>query len=300
MWKRYLWVRNIIFLGVLSFLAAKIGNTLILSRIGTPQRTLERTDAVQSRPSPAEKKSLNTYSLIPRRNIFNSQYLGETSSTDGGKGQKPSAPLKKAELNVKLIGTVSGSRENSFAIIEDGSTRTQQLYQIDDTIQEQAKIIDISRCKVVLARDGNQEVLECPEEGAQEGEKPATVAYGAPPAETAPASGVKMVSETEFLIDENEVENALNNINQLLTQIRVVPSFQDGKPNGFKVFAIKPDSLFAKVGLKNGDVIQKINGRDITSPEKALQVFQDLKSEKSLSVEMLRRGGPQSLRYEIR
>ena len=299
MWKRYLWVRNTLFLCMLSFLAAKIGNTLIFSRIALPQSTSEPTEVVGSRPTQAEKKSLNTYSLISRRNIFNSRYTGETSGTGGGSGQKTSAPLKKAELNVKLIGTVSGSRENSFAIIEDGSTRTQLLYQIDDTIQEQARIIDISRCKVVLARDGNQEVLECPEEGAPE-EKSAAVAYGEGTERTVPAAGVKMISETEFLIDQNEVESAMNNINQLLTQIRVVPSFQDGKPNGFKVFAIKPDSLFSKVGLKNGDVIQKVNGRDISSPETALQAFQDLRNEKSISVEMLRRGGPQSLRYEIR
>jgi general secretion pathway protein C len=111
---------------------------------------------------------------------------------------------------------------------------------------------------------------------------------------------VKQVSDSEFVIDEEEVESALGNINQLLTQIRVVPNFQDGKADGFKVFAIKPQSIFAKIGLKNGDVIRKVNDQDITSPEKAFGVFQELRNEKNLTVEISRRGQNQSLNYEIR
>ena len=102
------------------------------------------------------------------------------------------------------------------------------------------------------------------------------------------------------MIDESEVEKALANINQLITQIRVVPNFQDGKANGFKVFAIKPKSIFSKIGLKNGDVIQRVNDTDITSPDKAFSAFQELKNEKSLNVEILRRGSSKSLQYEIR
>jgi general secretion pathway protein C len=111
---------------------------------------------------------------------------------------------------------------------------------------------------------------------------------------------VKKVSDSEFVVDEAEVENALGNINQLLTQIRVVPNFQDGKADGFKVFAIKPNSIFAKVGLKNGDVIRRVNDNDITSPEKAFQIFQELRNEKHLSLEISRRGQTQSFSYEIR
>jgi general secretion pathway protein C len=302
MWKRYLWVKNLLFLGLACYLAAGIGNNLILARLSRPAevaRPLARPE-VRS-PRQVAQKTLNTYSLITRRNVFNSRYTGESAAGEDGAGQKSSAPLKRAELNAKLIGTVSGSRENSFAIIEDGSTKTQQLYQIDDTLLEQARIIEISRCKVVLLRDGAREVLECPEEGEPDKPKPAPVALGtAPPGSGEPGGGVRKVSESEYLVDEGEVESALSNLNQLLTQIRIVPNFQDGKPDGFKVFAIKPDSIFAKLGLENGDVIQRVNGRDLSTPEKAFQVFQDLRNEKSLSVDVVRKGSPQSLRYQIR
>lgn len=121
-----------------------------------------------------------------------------------------------------------------------------------------------------------------------------------PSADSEASDSVRKLSETQYLIDESEVESALNNINQLMTQIRVVPNFQDGQTNGFKVFAIKPNSIFSKVGLQNGDVIQRINDQEITTPDKAFQAFNVLRNEKSLSLEILRRGSQKSLSYEIR
>ncbi len=238
--------------------------------------------------------------MISERNIFNSDYTGETEPLASGNRPGASAPLKKAELNVQLIGTVVGTRESSFAIIEDKKSRKQELFQLDDIIQDVARVLKISRCQVVVLREGTEEILECLEEDSPDRAAGSKVSYNQARASSDSTDSVRKISENEYLIDEKEVENALNNINQLMTQLRVVPNFKDGKTNGFKVFAIKPKSIFSKIGLKNGDVIQRINDSDITSPDKAFQAFNQLRNEKSLSVEILRRGSKKSLSYEIR
>ncbi len=299
MWKKYLWIKNLVFLCFFSYLMAKIGNTILLANLPASQPDLSQG----ARPGYFErkvagKKSLRLYSPISRGNIFNSAHTGDP---EGGKRQeaaKSTAPLKKTDLNVELIGTVVGSPENSFAIIEDHQSRKQELYQIDDMVQDQARVVSISRCRVVVLRGGSEEIIECPEPDAKK-KRSSPVRYSGSTKKEGEYA-VRKVSDTEFVIDEAEVENALGNINQLLTQIRVVPNFQDGKADGFKVFAIKPDSIFAKVGLKNGDVIRKVNDNDITSPEKAFQIFQDLRNEKNLSIEISRRGQTKSFSYEIR
>jgi general secretion pathway protein C len=239
------------------------------------------------------------YRPISQKNVFNSAHTGDKETATSQKTAKSTEPLKKANLNVELIGTVVGTPQDSFAIIEDNQTRKQDLYQVDDMIQDQARVVGISRCKVVVLRGGSEEIIECPDPDAKEKKRPSTVRYSGSPTKD-DTYNVKRVSDSEFVIDEEEVESALGNINQLLTQIRVVPNFEDGKPDGFKVFAIKPKSLFAKIGLKNGDVIRKVNDNDITSPEKAFGVFQELRNEKNLSVEISRRGQSQTLNYEIR
>jgi general secretion pathway protein C len=278
---------------------ARIGNTLLLANLSPPPPEMSQG----SRPGYTEgkvpgKKSLRLYRPISQQNVFNSASTGVQEGAQRPGATKSTAPLKKTDLNVELIGTVVGASQDSFAIIEDRQRREQELYQIDDMIQDQARVVEISRCKVVVLRDGTEEVIECPDPDAKTKKGPSTVRHSASSKDD--GYNVKQVSDSEFVIDEEEVESALGNINQLLTQIRVVPNFQDGKADGFKVFAIKPQSLFAKIGLKNGDVIRKVNDQDITSPEKAFGVFQELRNEKNLTVEISRRGQNQSLNYEIR
>jgi type II secretory pathway component PulC len=71
---------------------------------------------------------------------------------------------------------------------------------------------------------------------------------------------------------------------------RIVPAFRDGRPIGFKMFSVRPDSVYARFGLKNGDLVMRINGWDVTSPDRALQIYDRLRRATSLSVELERSG----------
>ena len=55
---------------------------------------------------------------------------------------------------------------------------------------------------------------------------------------------------------------------------RIVPAFTAGMPAGFKLYAIRAGSLFAALGLQNGDTVVTINGFDLASPDKSLEVYQ--------------------------
>jgi general secretion pathway protein C len=84
------------------------------------------------------------------------------------------------------------------------------------------------------------------------------------------------------------------------TQARIVPSFQNGKPNGFKLFSIRPGSLYSKIGIQNGDVIQKINGYEMNDPAKAFDIYSKLKDSSAITVDIVRRGRTQTMTYNIR
>ena len=89
-------------------------------------------------------------------------------------------------------------------------------------------------------------------------------------------------------------------MSSLATEARIVPYFENGESKGFKLYSIKPNSLIAKVGIMNGDIIRKVNGYDINSPEKALQVYSLLKSENRISIDITRNGRPKTFEYEIK
>src|SRR5690606_8464839 len=101
--------------------------------------------------------------------------------------------------------------------------------------------------------------------------------------------GVNKVSDTEFEIDKKVVDKVLENPMSVARGARIVPSIKNGKANGFKLYAIRPSSVYAKIGLMNGDTIHSINGFDLTSPDKALEVYTKVREATSLSVTATRR-----------
>jgi general secretion pathway protein C len=112
--------------------------------------------------------------------------------------------------------------------------------------------------------------------------------------------GVKKLDETRYDIDRALVEKILSDPTVAARSARIVPSVKDGKSNGFKMYAIRPNSLFAKIGLQNGDTITSINGLDMSSPDRALEVYTKVRSASSLSVSVIRRGQPVNLDYSIK
>ncbi|MDF1535509.1 MAG: type II secretion system protein GspC [bacterium] len=215
--------------------------------------------------------------------------------------------LPESTLPLKLLGTVvqvEGKR--SFAVIQDTGTRQQQLYFAGEEIQEGVELASVSRNRVVLVRNGQEEILERAEDGVPS--PPARQAAArsrrqrpSPAGDTASGDiSVRKMGDNSYVMDRREVEGVLQDFNKLLTQIRVVPHFADGKPDGFKVFNIRPGSLFAQLGMVNGDIIKRVNGLDITGPEQALQMFTQLRDESSVAVDLERFRKNITLQYDIR
>ena len=107
------------------------------------------------------------------------------------------------------------------------------------------------------------------------------------------------IEEETIPISQDVLQSSMNNLNELMTQVRVRPYFRQGKPEGLIVSQIQADSLFHKLGLMNGDIIASVNGQQMSSPEEAFQLYNSLKSGTPVSIEITRRGQKKMLTYEI-
>jgi general secretion pathway protein C len=85
----------------------------------------------------------------------------------------------------------------------------------------------------------------------------------------------------------------------LARSARVVPSMRDGKPFGFKLLGIRPNTLFARLGFENGDTLLRVDGEELASPESALAVYQLLRQSRRFAVAVDRRGAPFTLEVAI-
>lgn len=296
----YFVAANLVLLALVAYSASAIVNTAIATRMVAPVR-------VELSPPPdpigaTEPKPADYYAFISHRDIFNSA----PAVTPAGP-----PPTEAPPPNLKLIGVSVHDDGSSYCVVEDQKGHQQDLYRIGETVAgTDATVKKISWGRCVLDRAGSELILDLPRTpnaGSAPAPTPGRGGAGASARlPSAAASGpaadehIRAISDTEFEIDRSEVDQALENMSQLFTQMRAVPQFDGGKSIGFRVFAIRRNSLFDKIGIKNGDVVQKINGQDLTDPARALALLQELRNERALSVDVLRNRQQQTLSYQIR
>lgn len=112
--------------------------------------------------------------------------------------------------------------------------------------------------------------------------------------------GITKVAEGRYQIERRVLDLALGNLALLSGSVRVAPDIRDGKPAGFRLFAIAPDGPFARLGLRNEDVLVSVNRLDITTAEQVLEAYGKLKTAKHLVLGVLRGGRKTTLEYAIR
>ncbi len=234
-------------------------------------------------------KGMELYSAILERNIFNLRPPAVLMS--------PGAPEPKIVVPVRLLGTVAGLDDFSYAIIEDPYQKVQRIFRKDDTIAPGIQLTAIERNKIVIFRDGVREEVE-----PGLGEAPGGRSPVAPPPQPLPLSqaGTPQEAPTSFLVDKREVEAATQDVNRLMTQARLVPNFSGGVADGFRIFSIVPGSLYERAGIRNGDILQNINGVELKDPEKAFQIYQLLKDNDRFNIDLVRAGQKMTLNYEVR
>lgn len=289
---RYLVAVNLILLALAAYSASAIVGTALAARYIQPP------DVDISAPPPPipnqSTKPRSYYALIERRDIFNSAKPEEAP--------KPVETPGPTQLRLKLWGVALQEGSDSYCVIEDEKKRSQGVYKIDDEVPGGATVKEVEWDHVVLLNGGQEEVLELQDSSKPTSGVAAAVRGIASRRTSSPNSavtGVRMVSEDEYVVDRSEVDNALENMSQLFTQIRAVPHFEGGESTGFRLFAIRRGSLFDKIGLKNGDIIRNINGQPMNDPTKALALLEELRNVSDLTVQVTRNRQDKTLSYSV-
>ena len=112
----------------------------------------------------------------------------------------------------------------------------------------------------------------------------------------------KMPEEIEVetvTIEQEVLQNSMSDLNSLMTQVRIRPYFRQGRPEGLIVSQIQPDSIFQKMGFRNGDIIASVNGKQMSTPEEAFELYKGLQSGAEISIDITRRGQKRTLTYQI-
>jgi general secretion pathway protein C len=225
---------------------------------------------------PAAPAPLEDYAAIAARDIFNPH--------GAAGGRDVAAPLR-------LWGVGLDGHE-ARAVIEDTTTHRQELYRVGDRVGG-ARVAAIDWDRVTVDGARGEEVLEL--------SPPETAAADAAPADAAVADGrIRRTGENAFIVDRRELAGAVDNMSGLMTQLRAVAEVHDGRPAGFRLFQIRDDSLFARLGLRDGDVVQRVNGAAVAEPAALLGFLVRLRSEPRVALDIIRGDAPRTLVYDLR
>lgn len=272
---------------ILLTVAADLGVTLMYKQIGGESPGMGGTVAgpdsrgqTLGTGKSEDRRAIKNYDRINTRNMFN--VLVREADPSGAATTEPAdAPLKKTELKLALWGTVTaGTTGASYAVIEDKKKKAQDLYQIGDTVQT-AVIKQILRNRIILTLDGEDQVLE-----VDPTQRPAKMAGSLKSAQT----GDKRRPEPGDRAQQEDKR-------PLKKQVRVRPYYKNGEPSGLVLYGMRPRSAFRKIGLKNGDIVQGINGTETLMEADAETLYEAIDSGSDLQFDIIRRGKKKEILY---
>lgn len=318
--ERYIWAVNLFLLFLIAYFSAGLVNLYL-------QKKISSNVELSPRVSSAVSYSLFNYhpssSKIIERNLFGTTPKNLASES----GEEGIIEQMVENINAEVMGIIyfmKGSQLNR-AILKLVNENKTQIYKLGDFVVPGAKVEEIWARKVVLAFGGGrkQELDFSFGSSASQGTakpKVAATEYVNPYTLMSPEERrrtlaeyrkglgiddrIQRLSENYYKIERSAIEQALSNMNAIVTQSRITPNFVvdsggQRQVDGFKVMWVLPGGIFEKLGIQNGDLIKKINGAGVDNVEKGFQLLQQLRYEKKFELEILRGNRNMNLSYEI-
>jgi general secretion pathway protein C len=246
-----------------------------------------------SRQTVTDKKNLMQYSAVLEKNPFGPPMTLRPLTVAQSEGKEtPAFSLS----DLILVGTAFGSNNLNYAIFEDRTQAQgrQEIIRLGESVFNYGRLKKIERSSVEIEHDSANYTVTMPE-AALNPEIPQVQSK-----ETTQASFAKQIGEREYIIDSRRIQKALENPEQILTHARLLPNIKDGRQEGFLVSEVVSGGIYQSLGLKNGDILLRINGLEISNPEVAIQAMSALQGMSNIDLDVIRSGQKISMNYRIR
>jgi general secretion pathway protein C len=291
--KRLFLLVDLLFIALAVYLGVKGAYAFLASRLDTlPLATVTQNTATTQKKE--QVPAFSSFRSIAQRNLFHTAADSEKSGSE-----IVLENLEETDLKLKLWCTVAGEPEVSYAIIEDLKTRKQNVYTVNDTVQN-ATLKMIRADKVVLSVSGKDEILELEKRSASSTSASTKSSTSIASASTSVGTSTATTTSTRRIsLSRAQVEGAMENLTELMGQINIQPYSEDGV-EGLALSNIQPNSIFRRMGLRNGDVLTAVDGQALTSPDQAFKLYEDLKSSDTANLEINRKGRSTNYQYRIR
>lgn len=243
------------------------------------------------------------YSGVFQRNIFNSEgFDPEKLSAEEGSSESDGIEDQIAvlsQLPLSLEGTiVHANPSKSVATVVVKNSNESKSLSVGDEIENMIeRVTKIERRKVTFINKNSRrlEYIEIPPDAKL------NLSFKGPAVGTGSEEVAKR-GEFDFVLKRADVTKYLSDLSSVLGQARMQPNIRPGSGgavDGYRFTGIQPGSIYEKLGFKVQDVIKSVNGEPVNSPTKAMELYNSLKGQANLQLEVERNGRTEKFSYSI-
>ncbi len=331
--RKYGWALTLALIGVGSILMALMANNLVASQLApftVPEPPEIADNSGPDRPTPTRTQRKGNWDrAIAQHCLFGCPDEQPADQCEGGceegeecrQGQcveiddSPQIPSDfpvASELNLKLLGAMVAKQPHySMALVKNEDSSETLVASVGDYLMDNVELVEIRRDRIILRRQGQMEFVRMDKSiTGNPTATPASTVRRSPsssarrPQRSKPApppkDAIRKKGDGSFEVERSAIEKRIENRRELATQGRVVPNFKNGQRQGLKLVGITPNSVYTELGIQSGDVLHSVNGKQIKSSHQAMDFFESMKNDKTVKVQIERRGQKKNLEYNIR
>lgn len=218
------------------------------------------------------------------------------------KSSKLTAPARPPKVNKAI--SLKGTIVPGYAIFEDKSKKKQELFRKGEEVFSIGLLVTVEKNRAQILKEGklytyNLNSSENKPHSATAA-RVATVPRGVEEEPTFILS-TKEPEKTRWSFERSKVRSIVKDINTVLYDAKLTPNETEESESapGYKVSEVTRSGIFHQGGMKDGDVILKVNGLDVTEKLNWGKLFAQLKSESRFNVDILRNGAPVRFQYRV-
>ncbi len=211
-------------------------------------------------------------------------------------------------IGMSIMGTiVKAGSGNGVALIKEAATGSVKAVKSGNPILNKTFVVNEVHAKYIIVQRPDQSLLLVfQDKFAREFSGGNVVAD--PVANANPASSAADVYREEGferVHDQVKMSSSYRDrlVNQelakILMQATAEPALENGALVGFKFTQVDQDSIYAKSGIRDDDVITGINGQKLNSVAEAVTLLKSLKQADQMDIEFKRSGTAKRLQINV-
>ena len=205
-------------------------------------------------------------------------------------GQAPAGSLSVASAQgLTLKGTLFTQSLSPLAIIEDARSGQIVMYELGDDV-DGLQIVRIRRGEIILNSSDGEFTLTLPGGGISQ---PVTDMIN-------DEKWYNVIKQGNVITTDREtISGAISRVRDIMRDVKIGPYSADGKKLGIAITRLNEKGILKEIGIKQGDIIETVNGFTLNSPYQIFNAYRKLKGKDQLEVKILRSSQPLILTYRV-